>query len=42
MPAERVSMRRVGEILRLKHECGVTDREIARSLSVARITMRRV
>jgi len=28
-------MRRVREILRLKHECGVTDREIARSLSVA-------
>jgi len=26
MPAERVSMRRVREILRLKHECGATDR----------------
>ena len=39
MPAERVSMRRVREILRLKHECGATDREIARSLSVARSTI---
>ena len=33
-------MRRVPEILRLKHECGITDREIVRSLSVARSTMR--
>jgi len=39
MPAERVSMRRVREILRLKHECRATDREIARSLSVARSTV---
>src|SRR5215831_15987277 len=39
MPAERVSMRRAREILRLKHECGVTDREIARSVSVARSTI---
>ena len=39
MPAERVSMRRAREILRLKHECGVADREIARSVSVARSTI---
>ena len=39
MPAERVSMRRVREILRLKHEGGASDREIARSLSVARSTV---
>ena len=32
-------MRRVREILRLKHECRATDREIARSLSVARNTV---
>jgi hypothetical protein len=32
-------MRRVREILRLKHECGVTDQGIARSLSVARSTI---
>ena len=41
MPAERVSMRRVREILRLKHEGGASDREIARSLSVARSTVAR-
>jgi uncharacterized protein (DUF1501 family) len=29
-------MRRVREILRLKHECGATDRAIARSLGIAR------
>ena len=39
MPAERVSMRRVREILRLKHACGATDRAIARSLGVARSTV---
>jgi len=27
------------EILRLKHECGASDREIARSLSIARSTV---
>ena len=32
-------MRRVREILRLKHECGATDRAIARSLSIARSTV---
>src|SRR6266851_5382847 len=39
MPAERVSMRRVREILGLKHACGASDREIARSLSLARSTV---
>ena len=39
MPAERVSMRRIREILRLKHACGATDRAIARSLGVARSTV---
>src|SRR5438067_10008398 len=39
MPAERESMRRVREILRLKHECGATDRTIVRSLSIARSTV---
>ena len=32
-------MRRVREILRLKHDCGATDRAIARSLGVARSTV---
>ena len=39
MPTKRVSMRRVHEILRLKHECSATDREIARSLSIERSTV---
>jgi hypothetical protein len=39
MPAERVSMRRVREILRLKHECGATERAIAQSLGIARSTV---
>src|ERR1700740_1844039 len=36
MPAERMSMRRVREILRLKYEAGATERAIARSLGIAR------
>jgi transposase len=32
-------MRRVREILRLKHECGATDRAIARSVGIARSTV---
>jgi hypothetical protein len=39
MPAERVSMRRVREILRLKYECGATERVIAQSLGIARSTV---
>jgi transposase len=39
MPAERVSMRRVREILRLKYESGATERAIARSLGIARSTV---
>src|SRR3954462_9297679 len=39
MPAERVSMRRLREVLRLKHEGGASDRAIARSLSIARSTV---
>ena len=39
MPAERVSMRRIREILRLKHEGGASDRQIAWSLSLARSTV---
>jgi transposase len=39
MPAERVSMRRVREILRLKNEGGASDRQIARSLNLARSTV---
>src|SRR3954452_13592467 len=39
MPAQRVSMRRLREILRLKHACGATDRAIAQSIGVARSTV---
>jgi transposase len=39
MPAKRVSMRRIREILRLKHACGATDRAIARSVGVSRSTI---
>jgi transposase len=40
MPAERVSMRRVREILRLKYACGASDRAIAVAIGVARSTVR--
>jgi predicted mannosyl-3-phosphoglycerate phosphatase (HAD superfamily) len=39
MPAERVSMRRVREILRLKYEGDASERAIARSLGIARSTV---
>ena len=39
MPAERVSMRRIRGILRLKCEGGVTERAIARSIGVVRSTV---
>jgi len=39
MPAERVPMRCVREILRLKYGCGATDRMIARSTGLARSTV---
>src|SRR5208337_1728235 len=39
MPAERVSMRRVREILLLKHECGASVRAIAVAIGVARSTV---
>jgi len=36
MPAERLSMRKVREVLRLKYACRVSERVIARSLGVGR------
>src|SRR5438309_6138856 len=42
MPAERVSMRRVREILRLEHGCGATEPAIARSLGTVALTLERV
>lgn len=39
MPAKRLSMRKIREVLRLKHECGRSNREIARSCLVSRSTV---
>jgi len=39
MPAERLPMRKVREVLRLKHACGASDRLIARSLGIGRTTV---
>jgi hypothetical protein len=36
MPAERLSMRKVREVLRLKHACGASERVIARSVGIGR------
>src|SRR5271170_4260642 len=40
MPAERVSMRQVREVLRLKFDAGVPGREIARRLGISPATVR--
>ena len=39
MPAERASMRKVREVLRLKHALGASEREIAFSVGVSRSTI---
>jgi transposase len=36
MPAGRLSMRKIREVLRLKYECGLTNRQIAKSCAVSR------
>ena len=41
MPAKRLSMRKIKEVLRLQAQ-GRSDREIARSVKVARTTVRRI
>ncbi len=40
MPAERVAMRRVREILRLRFGAGMSHKGIARSLGIAASTVR--
>lgn len=39
MPTERVSMRKIREILRLKWSCGLSHRQVAQSCGVARPTV---
>src|SRR3989442_15868499 len=39
MPAQRLSMRQVREVLRLKWACGLSDRKIAQRLRVSRPTV---
>jgi transposase len=39
MPAKRLSMRQVKEVLRLKWSCGLSDRQIAQSLGISRPTV---
>jgi transposase len=39
MPNRRLSVRKIKEILRLKFDCGISDREIARSCQVSRSTV---
>ena len=41
MPAKRLSMRKIKEVLRLRAQ-GLSDREIARSVKAARTTVRRI
>ena len=36
MPAPRIAMRRIREVLRLKDECGLTYSQIARSLQISK------
>ena len=38
MPTERLAMRKVKEVLRLRWECGLSYRQIARSCAVGRTT----
>ena len=39
MAQERLTMRKIGEVLRLKWECGLSNRAIARSRSISRSTV---
>ena len=36
MPNRRLSLRKIKEILRLKLECGISEREISRSCQISR------
>ena len=39
MPNRRLSLRKIKEVLRLKYDCGISEREISRSCQVSRSTV---
>jgi len=39
MPNRRLSMRKIKDVLRLKYDCGISEREISRSCQVSRSTV---
>ena len=39
MPATRLTMRKIREVLRLKFDCRLTKRQIAKSCAIARSTV---
>ncbi|CAO0820267.1 hypothetical protein DFAR_1470012 [Desulfarculales bacterium] len=41
LPAERLSMRKIKEVLRLQHEAGCGNRDIAKSCGIGRTTVSR-
>ncbi len=39
MPAERLTMRKIREVFRLKFDCDISNRQIAKSCKIARSTV---
>jgi hypothetical protein len=39
MPAERLTIRKIREVFRLKFDCGLSNRQIAKSCAMARSTV---
>ncbi|MDH3838937.1 MAG: winged helix-turn-helix transcriptional regulator [Desulfobacteraceae bacterium] len=39
MPAERLTMRKIREVFRLKFDCNISNRQIAKSCNIARSTV---
>lgn len=39
MPTERIAMRRIREVLRLKHECALSHSQIAQALRISKVTV---
>ena len=39
MPAERLTMRKIREVFRLKFDCEISNRQIAKSCNIARSTV---